>query len=259
VEKTLAEISRWGYCGIDESSTFGPHVNSGSVLPERRRAIRQSAQKHNLRIEAIVTHAELTGSLFGGERLDLDAAVDLASELGGDVLTFHLGGPVAGVEPEAVWEKTVEAIAAAARYGDSRHVRLAIDLGPWPTWIVRDSAELARLFTDVNSPTFGVNFDPSYLAVQEIDPLRFIHRFGDRIRHAHLKDHLGRYPQWQHKIPGLGELDYVPIVRALQRTGFEGSLAIECFTDMPLAQACEVGYKTMFLAFRECGLRFCER
>lgn len=257
IDKTLAEISRWGYCGIDESSTFGPHVNSRSVTAGRRKEIRAAAARHKLRVEAIVSHAELTPSLFGTEPLDLQESIDLASELGGDVVTFHLGGPVKGVSDDDVWNKTVAAIAQAARYGEARHVQLAIDLGPWPTWIVRNNNDLARLFAAVDSPTFGVNFDPSYLTVQGIDAVQFVERFGDKIRHVHLKDHIGGYPQWQHKIPGLGKFDYVPVVRALHRARFEGSLAIECFPDMPLAQACEFGYKTMFLAFRECGLRLC--
>ena len=253
VDKTLAEIARWGYSGVDESSTFGPHVNSRSVSLDRRRLIRQSAARHGLRIEAVVTHAELTSSLFRGERLNLKESIDLARDLGGDVVTFHLGGPVDGVEPDVVRRTTVAAIREAADHGDGRHVKLAIDLGPWPTWIVRTNDELARLFEDVGSPTFGVNFDPSYLAVQGIDPVGFVRRFGARIRHVHLKDHIGGYPQWLHKIPGQGEFDYVPIVKALKAARFAGSMAIECFTDMPLATACEVGYRTLFLALREAG------
>ena len=70
--------------------------------------------------------------------------------------------------------------------------------------------ELSRLFDDVASDSFGVNFDPSYLAITGIDPMAFVKRFAARIRHVHLKDHIGKYPDWKHRIPGQGELDYVP-------------------------------------------------
>ena len=76
IDRTLAEIARWGYEGIDESSTAGPHVNSSSVTPARRRAIRDAARRHGLRVEAIVSHAELSTSLFSPEPLDLIAALD---------------------------------------------------------------------------------------------------------------------------------------------------------------------------------------
>lgn len=251
IDHTFAEIARWGYEGIDESSTFGPHINSSSVSPERRRDIRDAARRHGLRVEAIVTHAELSTSLFSPEPLDLVAALDLAADLGGDVVTFHLGGPVPDVPLREVWRRTVATLRAALVSADSRHLRLAIDLGPWPTWLVTTPDQLQRLFDDVGSNTLGINFDPSYLAVQEIDPLGFLRRFASRVCHAHLKDHRGRYPRWEHHIPGRGELDYVPLVRELAQHRFQGSLAIECFTDMPLSTACEVGYNTLSVALQQ--------
>src|SRR5205085_11747415 len=102
------------------------------VAAVRRKLIGDTAKEHRLRVEAIVSHAELTTSLFRGERLDLLAAIDLAADLGGDVVTFHLGGPVEGVDAEEVWKRTVAAIREAVRHGDAKHVRLAIDLGIWP-------------------------------------------------------------------------------------------------------------------------------
>lgn len=258
IPETLARIAKTGYCGIDESSTFGPQLNSGSVSAERRKLIRDSAKQHKLRVEAIVTHGELTTSLFKGEKLELISAVDLAADLGGDVVTFHLGGPVDGVSDADVWTRTVAEIQRAADYGDTKHVRVAVDCGPWPTWIVKNNDDLARLFRDVGSKSFGVNFDPCYLAVAGIDPVGFVERFGHRIRHVHLKDHTGKYPKFEHKIPGQGVLDYVPIVKALHKAKFQDALAIECFTDMKLADACDVGYATLKSAFDEAGVKFCK-
>lgn len=257
IPETFAHIAKTGYCGIDESSTFGNHVNSDSVTAERRKQIREQAKLQKLRVEAIITHAELTTSLFQGEKLDLSSAIDLAADLGGDVVTFHLGGPVAGISDEEVWQKTVAAIQEAARHGDSKHVRLAVDVGPWPTWIVKNNNELAKLFQDVGSPSFGVNFDPCYLSVMEMEPVEFVKRFGHRIRHVHLKDHKGHYPKFDHLIPGQGDLAYGLIVKALHDAKFTGSLAIECFTTMPFEEACDVGYATLSKAFRDRGIPFC--
>ena len=64
-----------------------------------------------------MTHAELSTSLFSPEPLDLIAALDLAADLGGEVVTFHLGGPVPNVPLTDVWQRTVatlrEAVASA--------------------------------------------------------------------------------------------------------------------------------------------------
>lgn len=257
VPDTLARIAKTGYCGIDESSTYGKHLNSDSVSAERRKLIRETAKQNKLRVEAIITHGELTTSLFAGEKLDLLAAVDLAADLGGDVVTFHLGGSVDGVSDAEVWNKTVAEIKKASDHGDTKHVRLAVDCGPWPVWIVKTNDDLAKLFQDVGSKSFGVNFDPCYLAVAGIDPLGFVDRFGARIRHVHLKDHKGKYPKFDHKIPGQGDLDYVPLIKALHKAKFQDALAIECFTDMKLEDACDVGYATLKKAFEQAGVPMC--
>lgn len=248
-------IARTGYAGVDESSTFGPAINSDSVSAERRRAIRDAARKYKLRVEAIVTHAELTSSLGSATPLDLESSIDLAADLGGDVVTFHLGGSVKGVDDAELWKRVVGAVQKGARHGDAKHVSLAIDVGPWPTWIVKSSDDLARLFDDVGSKSFGVNFDPSYLALTGIDPVQFVERFGSRIRHVHLKDHIGQYPKWDHHIPGRGALDYAPIVAALGRVKFDGALAIECFVDMKFEEACDTGYGALSAAFTKANLK----
>ncbi|MGE5193006.1 MAG: sugar phosphate isomerase/epimerase family protein [Deltaproteobacteria bacterium] len=250
----FARIAKTGYAGIDESSTFGAAINSDSVTPERRKLIRETARRHKLRVEAIITHAELTTTLGTKEPLDLKAAIDLAADLGGDVVTFHLGGPRKDVPERELWKRTVAAIKAAADHGDSKHVSLAIDLGIWPEWIVTTSDALARLFDDVGSDSFGVNFDPSYLAITGIDPVAFAKRFGPRIRHVHLKDHIGKFPKWEHRIPGQGEFDYMPIIQALARAKFTGALAVECFTDMKFEEACDAGYVAMAKAFAKAGV-----
>lgn len=257
IPETLARIAKSGYCGIDESSTFGKESNSQSVSTERRTLIRETAKKLKLKVEAVVTHIELTRSLYAKEKLELNASIDLAADLGCDVVTFHLGGPEPGVNDEEVWKRTVAEIRKAADYGDSKHVRLAVDCGIWPTWIVKNSDDLARLFNDVGSMTFGVNFDPCYLELAGTDPVQFVKRFGSRIRHAHLKDYTGQYPKFKDQIPGQGVLDYARIVQALHEAKFTEALAIECFTTMPLEEACDVGFATLSKAFRKAGINFC--
>jgi sugar phosphate isomerase/epimerase len=251
----FARIAKTGYAGIDESSTFGAAINSDSVTSERRKQIHETARQQKLRVEAIVTHAELTTSLGTKESLDLNGAIDLAADLGGDVVTFHLGGQRKDIAERDLWQRTVAAIKVAADHGDSKHVKLAIDLGIWPAWIVKTSDELARLFNDVGSDSFGVNFDPSYLAITGIDPVAFVQRFGPRIRHVHLKDHIGKYPDWQHRIPGQGEFDYVPVIDVLAKAKFSGALAVECFTDMKFEEACDAGYTAMAKAFEKAGVQ----
>lgn len=95
-----------------------------------------------------------------------------------------------------------------------------------------------------NRPAFGFNFDPSHFIHQLFDPTKFIDRFPDRIYHVHVKDskvkldntrsilgsHLGfgdNRRGWDFVSPGRGEMAWVPIIRTLNRIGYQGPLSVE--------------------------------
>ena len=58
-------------------------------------------------------------------------------------------------------------------------------------------------------------------------------------------------------MPGQGVLDYAAILHALDKAKFQEALAMECFTDMPLDDACDIGYSGMKAAFEKAGVTFC--
>ncbi len=114
-----------------------------------------------------------------------------------------------------------------------------------PTEIAYDIHTARRALEAIdNHPSFGFNFDPSHLVHQFVDPVAFIDEFADRIFHAHVKDvrlqldgrssilssHLdfgdpGR--GWDFVSPGRGDVEWDPIIRALNRAGYGGPLSIE--------------------------------
>jgi sugar phosphate isomerase/epimerase len=114
-----------------------------------------------------------------------------------------------------------------------------------PTEIAYDIYTAQRALTAIDMhPNFGFNFDPSHFIHQFIDPVFFIDEFGGRIVHVHVKDSKiqlnGRNsilsshldfgdPRrgWDFISPGRGDVKWDPIVRALNRTGYQGPLSIE--------------------------------
>ncbi|MDA1055679.1 MAG: TIM barrel protein [Planctomycetota bacterium] len=116
IEMCLKRISTAGYSGIDVSGTNGRPEDPRSFDDDRRRLTRKTADQLNLRVEAIITHAPLTDTLLDPQRkpLDLKGTVDLAQDLGGSVVTFHMGGYHEGVPRDTVWRKAVEAMRDAA-------------------------------------------------------------------------------------------------------------------------------------------------
>jgi sugar phosphate isomerase/epimerase len=255
----LERIARTGYSGIDVSGTDGPSADPRSVSAALRKLTRETAERLGLRIEAVITHAQLTDSMSTARRgaipLDLAGTVDLAVDLGADVVTFHMGGYPEAAARDPFWRATMVVLRKAADYAAARHVQIAVD-GIWPTWLVDSPETLDRMFHDVGAPNLGVNFDPSYLVLMGVDPVGFAKRFPSRIVHAHLKDHVGKLPRWTHLVVGRGEMNYAQVFAALERTRFGGSCAVECFTDMKFETACDDGFRAMTDAAAKAGVRF---
>jgi sugar phosphate isomerase/epimerase len=134
------------------------------------------------------------------------------------------------------------------RFAEDRNTRVGIENCPmlmhksWPFgWnLARTPAIWRRMFEKIPSVHFGLNYDPSHLRMQLMDPIAPIHEFGPRIFHAHAKDmrvdqakldRLGSLvPPMDRsaaKIPGLGDIPWGKWIGALADAGFDGPVCVE--------------------------------
>jgi sugar phosphate isomerase/epimerase len=101
-----------------------------------------------------------------------------------------------------------------------------------------------RMFSDIPSDHFGLNYDPSHFVLQQMDPASPLREFQDKIFHFHAKDVKMRrdrlnevgifaYPlEWhQPRIPGYGEMDWGRFMSALMETNYRGPVCIEVEDD----------------------------
>ena len=125
------------------------------------------------------------------------------------------------------------------------HEGVRFGLEVHPTEIAYDFVTTRRTLEAIgHREAFGINFDPSHFVHQFLDPLPFLEQFADRIYHVHVKDSkryldgrrsiLGGHlnfgePErgWDFVSPGHGDVDFESLLRALNRTGYEGPLSIE--------------------------------
>lgn len=142
------------------------------------------------------------------------------------------------------------------RYAEDRGVRIGIENCPmlfentWPFGInlARTPAVWRRMFDVIPSPNFGLNYDPSHLVMQLIDPIEPVREFSSRIFHTHAKDmRIDRdrlqdvgtlVPPMERstaKLPGSGEVDWVRWVGVLAAVHYNGPVCVEVedetFTD----------------------------
>jgi sugar phosphate isomerase/epimerase len=135
------------------------------------------------------------------------------------------------------------------KLAEDNDVRICIENCPmlftndeWPGGknLAASPALWRRMFEEIPSDHFGLNYDPSHLVWQHIDYIEPLWEFKDRIYHAHAKDvRVDRYrlndvgilaPPLQYhspKLPGLGEVDWGRYFSVLGDIGYDGPVCVE--------------------------------
>lgn len=99
-----------------------------------------------------------------------------------------------------------------------------------------------RFFDATSCPNLGLEWDPSHLVCQLIDPVDNLRQFGSKVFHVHAKDAwvnqslLRRYGichpgVLEHRFPGFGQSNWAEIVHELVRQGYDSDLNIEGWHD----------------------------
>jgi sugar phosphate isomerase/epimerase len=180
--------------------------------------------------------------------LHLHRLIDAAALLGVGVVNSFVGRDPS-LTVEACWPRFLEIWRPLVAHAEERGVRIGIENCPmlftadeWPGGknLAISPAIWRRMFADIPSPSFGLNFDPSHLVWLQMDYLAPLAEFRDRLVHVHAKDaRIDRaaldahgvlaYPKLWHtpKIPGLGDVRWGAFLGALADSGYDGDVAIE--------------------------------
>lgn len=137
----------------------------------------------------------------------------------------------------AVWKPILE-------YAEKQNVKIAIENCPmlftndeWPGGqnLMTTPSNWRKIFDILDSDYLGINYDPSHFIWQQIDYIKPIYEFKDKIFHVHFKD-IKLYKDrladvgimatplqfMAPKIPGHGDVDWGAFVSALTDIGYDG-------------------------------------
>jgi sugar phosphate isomerase/epimerase len=178
----------------------------------------------------------------------LRCVIRAASLLGVALVNTFVGrDPAHSVE--AQWPRFLETWRPLVEFAERHQVRIGIENCPmlftsdeWPGGknLATSPAIWRRMFADVPSPSFGLNFDPSHFVWQQMDYLKPLREFRERIFHVHAKDarvdrdrldEVGvlATPLEYHvpKLPGLGDVQWGRFLSVLSDTGYTGPVCVE--------------------------------
>jgi sugar phosphate isomerase/epimerase len=275
-EEVCRKMSEMGYDGL-EIACWGDHLDPKRAAedPAYVEDRLQTLERYGLGCWAIGAH--LIGQCVGDNwdpRLDTFAPDQVkgqpekirawaiqemkyvaraAQNMGVQVVTCFTGSPIWPYwysfppTPEEMVEegfkKIVELWTPIFDEFDRCGVRFALEVHP--TEIAFDFYTTQKLLQHFNRrETLGINFDPSHLLWQGLEPHLFIREFADRIYHVHMKDvavtldgragilgsHLNFgdvHRGWNFRSLGHGDVNFEEIIRELNAIGYQGPLSVE--------------------------------
>ena len=279
LETLAAKAKSFGYDGL-ELACWGDHFEVEKALESDRyvREKRELLERHGLQCFAVSNH--LVGQAICDKMIDerhkgivppsvwgdgdaegvrqraaehMKNAARAAAAFGVKVVNGFTGSPIwhvlamfPPVPPSMIedgYKEFADRFNPVLDVFDEVGVKFALEVHPgeiaYDFWSTK--ATLAALN---NRPAFGVNFDPSHLYWQMLDPTEFVYEFGDRIYHMHVKEsvrnlngrngilgsHLffGDHRRgWDFVSPGRGGVPFERVFRALNDIGYDGPLSVE--------------------------------
>ena len=151
------------------------------------------------------------------------------------------------------WPRFLKVWRPLIQFAEDRAVKIGIENCPmsftrdeWPGGknLATSPALWRRMFNDIPSAHFGLNYDPSHFVLQFMDPASPLAEFKDKLFHLHAKDmqiqrerlnEVGAfaYPKLWHKprVPGLGDINWAQMAAKLIEIGYVGAVCIEVEDD----------------------------
>ncbi|MER7892398.1 sugar phosphate isomerase/epimerase family protein [Micromonospora sp. NPDC094482] len=155
----------------------------------------------------------------------LRRAVRIGADLGAEAISFWAGVRPEPVPPRTAWDRLVAGCAAVVDAADRAGVRLGFE--PEPGMLVEDIAGWRRLRAALDDPAcFGITLDIGHCRCLEPWPVpRCVHEVAEHLVNVQIDDM--RRGVHEHLEFGEGEIDFPPVLRALDDAGYRGLVAVE--------------------------------
>ena len=244
------EVMCWPTDATDRRRYAGvTHVDVASLDDAGARAVREACERHGVTITGLGYYPNPLAPDEGESRVyveHLGKVIDGAARLGVPVVNTFIGrDPSLPVERqwdrvERVWRPLLKRAEEAGVKVGIENCPMLFTLDEWPGGknLAVSPEVWDEMFSRLDSPAVGLNFDPSHLVWQGIDIGQAIADYAHRFVHVHLKDEkvdeellyrrgvlgLGWHVP---KIPGLGDIDWPAFFAALKGAGWTGPVVIE--------------------------------
>ena len=221
------------------------HLDANKFSEEKASEIKRLMERHNIIISALTEPMNnISGDLKERRKNNeyLKRMIDACEALEVPVVSTWIGyvSPSLRGRFQANIDENMKAFGevfpSLVDYAEDRGVKIAIENcigGGAHTPEIWD-----RMFRIVPSKSLGIEFDPSHLIWQMIDPIEAARRCLDRIYHVHCKDceiipsrlnYVGILGKgwFRDRTPGWGDVNWPKLISVLKEGGYDYVLCIE--------------------------------
>lgn len=252
---SAVEVMCWPRGRADRRFAGITHIDVEGFNPASARAVHDLCSLHGVSLTAlgyypnpldpdpVVSRTAVT---------HLKKVIRAASILGLDTVNTFVGRDwTRSVDDN--WPRFLKVWRPIVAFAEDQGIRIGIENCPmsftgdeWPGGknLLTTPVIWRRAFSDIPSPNFGLNYDPSHFVLQRMDPESPLKEFASRFFHVHAKDvkirrdrinEVGVFAhplEWhQPRIPGYGEMDWGRFMSALMETVYRGPVCIEVEDD----------------------------
>lgn len=245
------EVACWPQGKAERRYAGVSHIDVSEMTDEKAAYILDYSKQKNVEISALAFYPNtMDGNLKKRQEniAHLKKVIEASAQLGVNMVTTFIGR-----DSEKSVEENIELfreiwppIIACA---EERKVKIAIENCPmlfgrdqWPGGqnLMTTPVIWRKLFGIIDSEYFGLNYDPSHFIWQQMDYIKPLYEFKNKIFHVHYKDiklyrdrleecGVMAYPldYMSPKLPGFGDVNWGYYVSALTDIGYEGYTCIE--------------------------------
>ncbi len=261
LEEVLAEAAATGYDCVEvmcwpqgkaERRYAGvTHIDVSNFTAADAEAVHQLTHKYKVSISALGYYPnpldpdQKAAAVYIAH---IKKVIDAAKLLGLSTINTFVGRDFR-LSVDDNWPRFLEVWTDIIQHAESKGIRVGIENCPmlftddeWPGGknLATSPTIWRRMFTDIPSDYFGLNYDPSHMIWQHMDYLAPIREFSHKFFHVHAKDvrvdqHLldevgiMAPPNLWHspKLPGLGDVNWGKFFSTLTSSAYDGPVCVE--------------------------------
>lgn len=245
------EVACWPQGKAERRYAGVSHIDVDNTSPEYIAYIKDFCAKKGIEISSLAFYPNtMDGNLEKRNAAieHLKKVINMSALLGVNMVTTFIGRDQTKTVEENL-ELFKEIWPPIIKLAEEKGVKIAIENCPmlfgadqWPGGqnLFTTPALWRKMFELLPSDNFGINYDPSHFIWQQIDYIKPLYEFKDKIFHVHCKD-IKLYPDrlndvgvmayplqyMSPKLPGLGDVDWGKYISALTDIGYNSFVCIE--------------------------------